>query len=429
VLTVGNAATISPVTLERVLAPLDAALPELEALYIDLHRHPELSFAETRTAAELARRLERDGYEVHTGIAGTGVLGVLRNGEGPVVQLRADIDALPVEEKTGLPYASKVKTKNRDGAEVGVMHACGHDVHLTCLLGTCALLAGARAHWTGTLVAVFQPAEELGNGARTMVDGGIAAVVGAIDVALAQHVLAYPSGSVGIRPGPFLSTAASMRITLHGRGAHGSMPHLAKDPVVLAAMIVVGLQAIVAREVDPSAFAVLTVGRLSAGTKSNIIPDQAVIELNIRAYDDGTRLQLIDAIKRVVNGECAAAGTPKDPDFEVYGEYPLTANDPVATDRVRAAFEAFFGDAVMDIPRQTASEDFSAIPRAFGIPYTYWALGGSDPDAWHRADAAGTLTEAIPANHSPKFAPIIEPTLETGTAAIVVATLAWLAAS
>jgi amidohydrolase len=262
-----------------------------------------------------------------------------------------------------------------------------------------------------------------------MVDDGLAELIPKPDVALAQHVLAYPAGSVGVLAGPFLSTAASMRITVHGRGAHGSMPHLAVDPVVLAAMIIVGLQAIVAREIDPSKFAVLTVGRLAAGTKSNIIPDKAEIELNIRAYDDPTRTTLISAIQRVVRGECAAARSPQDPEFEVYGEYPLTSNDPGSTAKVEAAFKDHFGDAVITVPRQTASEDFSGIPAAFGIPYTYWALGGTDAEAWHRADAAGTLNEAIPANHSPKFAPSIQPTLETGTAAIVVAGLAWLAPS
>jgi hippurate hydrolase len=219
-----------------------------------------------------------------------------------------------------------------------------------------------------------------------------------------------------------------MRVTVYGRGSHGSMPHLSIDPVVLASMIVVRLQAIVAREVAPGDFAVLTVGRVAAGTKSNIIPDHAVIELNIRAYDDRMRTQLIDAIERVVKGECAASGAPREPEFEVYDEYPLTSNDPGVTAKVAAAFSDHFGDNAFAAPRQSASEDFSDIPTALGIPYTYWALGGIDPTAWHRAEAAGTLASDIPANHSPKFAPVIEPTLKTGTAAIVVASLAWLGA-
>ena len=247
------------------------------------------------------------------------------------------------------------------------------------------------------------------------------------DVALAQHVLAYPAGTVGTQAGPFLSTAASMRVTVHGRGSHGSMPQLSIDPVVLASMIVVRLQAIVAREVAPDDFAVLTVGRIAAGTKSNIIPDHAVIELNIRAYSDSMRSLLIDAIKRVVKGECAASGSPKDPEFELYDEYPLTSNDPEVTAKVAAAFKGYFGDRAFTVPRQSASEDFSRIPDALGVPYTFWALGGIDANEWHKAEAAGRISSDIPGNHSPKFAPVIEPTLQTGTAAIVVAAMAWLA--
>jgi len=262
-----------------------------------------------------------------------------------------------------------------------------------------------------------------------MVRGGLAELVPTPDVALAQHVLAYPSGTVGTHAGPFLSTAASMRVTLHGRGSHGSMPQLSVDPVVLAAMIVVRLQGIVAREVAPDDFAVLTVGRIAAGTKSNIIPDDAVIELNLRAYDETIRTLLIDAVTRVVKGECAASGSPKEPEFELYDEYPLTTNDSEVTATVAAAFEEHFGDLAFTAPRLSASEDFSTIPDAFGVPYTYWALGGIDPAIWHEAEAAGRIASDIPANHSPKFAPVIEPTLKTGVAAIVVAVLAWLGSS
>jgi hippurate hydrolase len=302
-------------------------------------------------------------------------------------------------------------------------------VHIATLLGAARLLAAERSAWRGTFIALFQPAEELGTGARGMVDGGLTDVVPKPDVVLGQHVLAYPAGTVGTLAGPFLSTAASMRIKVHGRGGHGSMPHLATDPVVLAAMIVVRLQAIVAREVTPGDFAVLTVGRIAAGTKSNIIPDHAVIELNIRAYDDTVRTALIDSIKRVVEGECAASGSPRGPEFDVYGEYPLTDNDPKVTARVAKAFEDYFGDAATAVGRGSASEDFSVIATAFGVPYTYWAVGGIEPEAWRRAAAAGRLASDIPSNHSPKFAPVIQPTLTTGTAAIVVAALAWLAGS
>jgi hippurate hydrolase len=260
-----------------------------------------------------------------------------------------------------------------------------------------------------------------------MIKGGLAKLIPKPDVALAQHVLAYPAGTVGTHAGPFLSTAASLRIKVHGRGSHGSMPHLSIDPVVLAAAIVVRLQAIVAREIPPGNFAVLTVGRLAAGTKSNIIPDDAVIELNIRAYDETTRRILIEAIKRVVAGECAASGSPKEPEYELYDEYPLTSNDPEVTTRVAAAFEEYFGDRTFAAPRLSASEDFSEIPNALGISYTYWALGGIDAAEWRAAESSGRIASDIPANHSPKFAPVIQPTLKTATAAIVVASLAWLA--
>jgi hippurate hydrolase len=412
----------------RVLAEQDGIRQWQEEVYRDLHRHPELSDQEVRTAATAADALRTAGYEVHEKIGTTGVVGILRNGDGPTVLVRADMDALPMQEETGLPYASAVYQTDSSGQSVPVAHACGHDVHVACLLGAARLLAAERSAWHGTFIPLFQPAEELGRGADSMVKSGLTTLVPRPDVALAQHVLAYPSGSVGTLAGPILSTAASLRITIYGRGSHGSMPQLSIDPVVLAAMIVVRLQAVVAREVAPDDFAVLTVGRLVAGTKSNIIPDHAAIELNIRAYSDRTRAHLIHAVERVVKGECLASGSPKDPEIQVYDEYPLTSNDPEVTARVAAAFTNFFGDRAFTVPRQSASEDFSRISDAFGAPYTYWALGGIDAETWQRAEAAGTLSTDIPANHSPRFAPVIEPTLETGTAAIVVAALAWLSA-
>ena len=319
--------------------------------------------------------------------------------------MRADMDALPMKEETGLPYGSTIHQTDHAGQTVPVAHACGHDAHVASLMGAARLLAANRSEWHGTFVPLFQPAEELGDGAGKMVKGGLAKLIPKPDVALAQHVLAYPAGTVGTHAGAFLSTAASMRITVHGRGSHGSMPQLSVDPVVLAAMIVVRLQSIVAREVTPGDFAVVTVGRVAAGTKSNIIPDGAVIELNIRAYDEGTRTLLLDAIKRVVKGECVASGSPSDPEFELFDEYPLTSNDPDVTTKVAAAFKAHFGDRAFTAPRLSASEDFSAIPDALGVPYTYWALGCIDPEKWREAEAAGRIDSDIPANHSSKFAP------------------------
>lgn len=398
-----------------------------EDVYRTLHEHPELADQEVKTAALAADALRTAGYDVHANVGTTGVIGILRNGDGPVVLMRADMDGLPMREDTGLSYASTDHQADPTGQEVPVAHACGHDVHMASLLGAARLLAAERDAWRGTFVALFQPAEERGTGAQAMVDDGLSEILPKLDVALAQHVLAYSSGTVGTLTGPLLSTAASIRVTVHGRGGHGSMPHLSIDPVVLAAMIVVRLQSVVAREVPPGDFAVVTVGRVDAGTKSNIIPESAILELNIRAYDATTRTLLIDAIRRVVHGECLASGSPRDPEFDLYDQYPLTSNDPEVTAKVAAAFRAYFGDRAFTMPRLSASEDFSIIPDAFGVPYTYWALGGIDPEVWRQAESAGTVSSDIPTNHSPMFAPVIEPTLETGTAAIVVAALTWLA--
>ena len=413
-------------TAASVLQGLDATRPWQEDFYRELHRHPELSHQEHATAAQVAERLRSFGYQVHEGVGGTGVVGVLQNGHGPGVLMRADLDALPVKEQTGLPYASAVTAPDADGTESPVMHACGHDVHVTCLLGASALLADARHDWRGKVVAVFQPAEELGDGARKMIEDGLADVVGPVDVGFAQHVLPFESGIVATRPGSTLSAADSMRITVHGRGAHGSMPQASVDPVVLAAMVVVRLQTVIAREVAPTDPAVLTVGSIQAGTKSNVIGDHAVLQLNIRSYDDRTRATILDAIRRIVTAECQASRSPQDPDFELFDRFPPTQNDPATTARVRAAFDGFFGDRAHDLPLQSASEDFSDIPSALSVPYTYWGIGGIDPATYRQAVETGRVSEDIPVNHSPAFAPVIQPTLDTGTQALVTAALAWL---
>ena len=409
-----------------VLAGLEGLRAWQEDVYRDLHRHPELSHQETRTAGVVAGHLRGLGYDVHEGVGGTGVVAVLRNGHGPTVLARADMDALPVREQTGLEYASTRTATDAAGTEVPVMHACGHDVHVACLLGAATLLARSTYQWHGTVVAVFQPAEELGDGARRMVEDDLATLVGPVDVALAQHVLPFPAGQVRTRPGPVLSAADSMRVTVHGRGSHGSMPQASVDPVVLAAMIVVRLQGIVAREIAPTDPAVLTVGSIRAGSKSNVIDDHAVLELNVRTYGEETRRTVLDAVRRIVVAECQASGSPREPDFELFDRFPSTANDPATTERVRAAFDAFFGDRTGDLELQTASEDFSDLPNALGVPYTYWGIGGADADLYARARAAGRVAQEVPVNHSPLFASVLQPTLDTGTQALVVAALAWL---
>lgn len=397
--------------LDQVLSRLDTTRTWQEELYRHLHAHPELGLREEKTRALIAERLGELGYEVRA--AGGGVVGVLANGPGPVVLSRADIDGLPVTEETGLPYASTDTTVDESGQTVGLMHACGHDAHITCLLGAAALLAAERDAWSGTFLALFQPAEETAAGARSMVDDGLTDLVPRPDVAFAQHVLAHEAGVLATQAGPVLSAGDSIRITVFGKGSHGSMPHLGVDPVVLASAIVLRLQSIVSREVTPGELAVVTVGALNAGSKSNVIPDRATLLLNLRTYDDRTRERVVAAVERVVRGECAAAGSPQEPTFEYYDQFPLTDNDPQVTDTVTAAFRDHFGpDRVVPLGRVPASEDFSRIPDAFGTPYTYWGVGGFAP---------GT---GVP-NHSPFFAPLIQPTLDAGTQAVVVAAMAY----
>lgn len=398
---------------QEVLVGLAATTVWQEELYKQLHAHPELSSQETHTAAEIARRLVGFGYEVQS--VGGGVVGVLGNGSGTTALMRADIDALPVTELTNLPYASTDTAVDDTGATVGVMHACGHDAHVACLLGAAELIAANRDAWSGTFVALFQPAEETAAGGKAMLGDCLVEKVPRPDVAFGQHVLNHAAGVIGTQPGPVLSAGDSIRITVFGKGSHGSMPHLSVDPVVLAASIVIRLQTIVSREVKPGEFAVVTVGSSIAGSKSNIIPDRAVLLVNLRTYDMGVRQQVVDSIERIVRAECEAAGSPQPPTFQYYDQFPLTDNDPQVSATVTAAFRAHFGeDRVISLGRITASEDFSRIPDAFGTPYTYWGLGGFP------AGKAG------PPNHSPFFAPLIQPTLSAGTEAIVVAVMAYL---
>jgi hippurate hydrolase len=415
--------------LGRVLAPLDGKLPDLEALYVDLHQHPELAFAETRTARELMRRLEATGYAVHTGLGRTGVLGVLRNGAGPTVMLRADIDALPVEEKTGLEYASTVRAPDTNGREVPVMHACGHDMHATWLSGAADLLAAGREAWSGTVLAVFQPGEEVGDGAQSMIRDGVFGPGGKPDVVLGQHVVPGPAGWVLTRPGVIMAATDALRIVLHGRGGHGSRPETTVDPAVLAASVVLRLQTIVSREISATESAVVTVGSLHVGTVHNVIADHATLEVNIRTFDGQVRAKVLAAIERIVHGEAAAAGSPKPPEITRLGSFAVTANDDVVTAELAAAFREHFGaDRTAEAPLVTGSEDFSEFGRAAGVPSVFWLVGGVDAQTVLTAIAAGRFEQDVPSNHSPLFAPVLHPTLRTGVETLVVAALEKLAA-
>lgn len=410
------------------LPGIDRLLPELEALYKDVHSHPELSMQETRTSGLAAERLRAAGYEVATGIGGTGVVGVFRNGAGPTVMLRADMDALPVAEATGLPYASQATATDREGRTVPVAHLCGHDMHVTWLAGAASLLAANRATWHGTLMAVFQPAEETAEGAQAMIDDGLFRRFPKPDVVLGQHVMVGPAGTLAARIGAITSSADSLEIRLFGRGAHGSMPQASIDPVVMAAATVMRLQTVVSREVAAAEAAVVTVGALQAGTKENVIPDDAVIKLNVRTFDAGVRKRVLAAIERIVNAEAEASGAPRKPEITSLDHYPLNVNDKDATRRVGDAFRSFFGpERVRETGPAPASEDFGSFGTEWHVPSVFWFVGGTDPDVYAKARQAHRLNE-LPVNHSPQFAPVLHPTLKTGVEALVVAARAWLSA-
>ncbi len=411
---------------QDVLANLSRLLPDLESVYKDIHSHPELSMQENRTADIAADRLRAAGYEVTSGVGKTGVVGVLRNGDGPVVMLRADMDALPVREATDLPYASSITNTDPDGKSVPVMHACGHDMHTTWLIGATTLLAPSRGAWRGTLMPVFQPAEETGAGAQAMIDDGLFRRFPKPNVILGQHVMVGPSGVIGTRPGVITSAGDSFEIRMFGRGSHGSMPQSSIDPVVMAAATVLRLQTIVSRELAPTDAAVVTVGSLQAGTKENVIPDHAVIKLNVRTFDENVRKRVLDAIERIVNAEAEASRSPEKPQITPLDSYPLVKNDPEATKRVVDAFRSYFPvDRVEGTQPTTASEDFGSFGTEWGVPSVFWFVGGTDPETYAKARQSGTIAD-IPTNHNPRFAPVIHPTLETGVEALAAASLAWL---
>jgi len=415
-----------PKNSSALLAGLRELLPSLESIYKDIHAHPELSMQETRTAGIAADHLRGAGYEVTPGVGNTGVVGLLRNGEGPVVMLRADMDALPIQEATGLPYASKATATDTTGKIVPVMHACGHDMHVTWLIGAATLFAKSRGAWHGTLMPVFQPAEETAAGAQAMIDDGLFQRFPKPDVVLGQHVMSLPASVIAGRAGATTSSADSLQIRLFGRGAHGSMPEASIDPVVMAASTVLRLQTIVSREVAANEAAVITIGVLQAGTKENVIPDEAIIKLNVRTFDEGVRKRVLDAIERIVNAEAAASGAPKKPDITPLDRYSLVTNDPEATKRVSDAFRLHFsGERVQETKPTTASEDFGSFGAEWGVPSVFWFVGGIDSDMYAKAKKEGRIAE-IPTNHNPRFAPVIHPTLETGVEAMVVAAEAWL---
>lgn len=406
------------------MAQLDAG--ELTGVYRDLHAHPELGFRETRTAGIVAEQLTALGYRVTTGVGGTGVVGLLGNGAGPIVLLRADMDGLPVAEETGLPYASTDTGVDREGRDGPVMHACGHDMHMSCLLGAAQVLANDRNRWSGTLMLVFQPAEELGQGAKAMVRDGLFERFEPPAVLLGQHVAPFPAGLLAIRPGTAFAASDSLRVRLFGRGGHGSRPESAIDPVVLAAGTVLRLQTIVSRELAAAESAVLTVGALHAGTAANVIPDDAELLLSIRTFDLGVRSRVLAAVERIVRGEAAAAGATRDPEVLTIESFPAVVNDIAASARTTGVWQEWLGPGrVIDPGPIPGSEDVGVLATAAGCPCVFWLLGGADPALFANGLDLDVLRN-IPSNHSPRYAPVIEPTLTMGVGALVRAALAWL---
>ncbi len=401
-------------------------LPEAEAIYKDLHRNPELSFQETRTAGIVATKLREAGFEVTEKVGGTGVVGLLRNGPGPTVAMRADMDALPIRELTGLPYASAKEAKNAKGETVPVSHACGHDLHTTWLLGTAAVLAGARNTWKGTLILLFQPAEEIGAGSQAMLDEGLTERFPRPEVVLGQHLMNYRAGTIGLRAGQLCAAADSYRVTFFGKGGHGGLPQNAIDPILMAACAVVRLQGIVAREVSPLVSAVITIGEFYAGTAENIIPAEATITLNVRNTDAVTRELVLASIRRICIAEAAASNAPTEPEFKLISQFPLTLNDAGVVQKLQEAFRAPFGDRLFEMQPLGGSEDFSRFGTAWKAPYAFWFVGGTALDVYDRAMEEGT-TAQLPGPHSPYWAPALEPTLKTGIEGSLAALGAWLA--
>ena len=415
----------------QVANKLAADYPALEKFYTDLHRHPELSLMEEKTSAKVAAELRAAGFEVTEKFGGYGVVGVLKNGPGPTLLVRTDMDALPVLEETGLPYASTTRVTDLSGHDVPVMHACGHDIHMTVFAGTAHLLAALKDQWAGTLVFVGQPAEERVIGARAMLSAGLYRQFPKPDFALGLHDESeIPAGTVATIEGFSHANVDTVNITIHGIGGHGAMPYKGKDPIVLAARVVVALQTIVSRELRATDPAVVTVGYIQGGTKNNIIPSEVKLGLTLRSYSDETRAHLVSAVRRICRGEAIAAGLPDElmPEVEVNAAEGATSvyNDPALTHRVRGVFTAWFGtDRVKTFEPAMVSEDFSEYGRtAEHVPLCLFRLGALAPEKIAESARTGV---PLPSLHSSKFAPVPEPTIKTGITAMTAVALDLLA--
>jgi amidohydrolase len=410
----GNAALAGAQGVTQAVPEIAALEPELEGLYRDLHEHPELAFHEDRTAAALAERLRALGFEVTTGVGHTGLVAILRNGSGPVVMLRTELDALPIEEKTGLPFASKSKGLDSEGKEVPVSHACGHDLHMTGWYGTAKIMARRRSTWHGTLMLIGQPAEEVFRGAAAMLADGLFTRFPKPDFAISMHdEPSLPSGKVGFHPGLFRASMDSVDVTMYGRGGHGGKPQTTVDPIVLSARAILGIQTIVSRETDPLSPAVVTIGAIHGGTAGNVIPDEVRMLMSVRSYDEKVRKHLLESIKRQLNAEAAAVDAPSPPSIKVVPGAEAVYNDPEVTARLVAALRRDLGpDSAVEMPAKMTSEDFSAYGRA-GVRAVLLHIGAVNP-----AELASGAK--LPDLHSPKWFPELEPTLRSLVAAEVV---------
>ena len=416
-------------------AQVEATLEEVQALYRQIHQHPELPFQEHETSKRLATALETLGYEVTRGVGGTGVVALLRNGEGPTVMLRGDMDALPIAEQTGLAFAS-TRTAQTEGGSVPVMHACGHDLHSSCLVGAAAVMAGLKDRWAGTLMLICQPAEEIFGGAKAMLADGLYERFARPDIILGQHNMPALAGTIGHRPGSAMAACTNLAVTIHGTGGHGSMPAQTVDPVVIAAHVVTRLQTIVSREVPPEETVVVTVGKLAAGTQANIIPRSAELEINIRSFDNALHRQVVEAIERIVGAECEAGRAPKPPDFRVLNETLALHNDAETVKRVRRAHAGHFGEASLyAMPRLNGSEDFPYFGNAEAggfaggdIPYVYWFIGATPEERWAETPGKSVAEKMrhLEMPHSPYYFPGNAVTLRTGIEALAAGALGCL---
>jgi len=405
-----------------VKAKLDAEYASLHDFYLDIHTHPELSKQEVRTSAKLAGELRKLGFEVTEKVGtpegGFGIVGVLKNGEGPTVLLRTDMDALPVVEQTGLPYASKVTVRDAEGKEVGVMHACGHDMHMTCWVGAARVLASLKDHWKGTLVFIGQPSEERGTGAKAMLEAGLFRRFPKPDYCIALHCdgqLAH--GTIGYTEGEALANVDSVDVTIKGKGGHGSAPHTTIDPIVIAARIILDLQTLVSRETDPLESAVVTVGSIHGGSKHNIIPSEVKLQITVRSFKDSVRKHLLEGIERITKAAAAAAKAP-EPIVKVdHAEFtPMLKNDPALTKRAAGTLAKVLGEAnVKTVPKKTGGEDFSRYGRDGGSAIFIFWLGTIDPARVAESKESGV---PLPSLHSDKYHPVPEPSIRTGVTAL-----------